>query len=132
MGLPLGRCPFSSFTPASALSATRELLTLLEIPKAAKYRIHDFRRGHARDIQSSGATLAEILRYGEWHSPAYKKYLDLEVLEEEAVAECKTVSARPTPEPSSAIEEVESEADSLEAELEELLAQSSEDEGTES
>ena len=122
----------TAHAPASALSATRELLTLLEIPKAAKYRTHDFRRGHARDLQSSGATLAEILRYGEWHSPAYKKYLDLEVLEEEAVAESKTTSARPTSEASSAAKEVESDADSLEAELEELLAQSSEDEGTES
>ena len=48
------------------------------------------------------------------------------------MVESKAVSARPTQVPSSAMEEVASEADSLDAELEELLAQSSEDEGIES
>ena len=60
---------------------------MLEVPDAQKYRLHDFRRGHARDLQASGANLATILAAGQWKSPALLCYLDGVELENEAVAE---------------------------------------------
>ena len=60
---------------------------MLEVPEAEKYRLHDFRRGHGRDLQASGANLATILAAGEWKSPAFLSYLDRVELENEAVAE---------------------------------------------
>ena len=53
--------------------------------KASLYRTHDFRRGHARDLQASGASLVEILQAGQWKSPAFLNYLDVNSLESEAV-----------------------------------------------
>ena len=67
------------------------------------YRTHDLRRGHARDLQLSGtgtsfslfvvslmydvvgAPLYEILQAGEWRSPAFLKYLDMETFERDLV-----------------------------------------------
>ena len=39
-------------------------------------RTHDWRRGHARDLQRGGARLWEILQAGDWKSPAFLSYLD--------------------------------------------------------
>ena len=60
---------------------------MLQVPDAGLYRTHDFRRGHARDLQLGGATLGEILAAGQWSSPAFLKYLDMMQLETEAVVE---------------------------------------------
>ena len=51
------------------------------------YRLHDFRRGHARDLLRRGKPLYEILRAGEWSSPAFLAYLDRAELEDLAVME---------------------------------------------
>lgn len=64
----------------------RELLTILDVPEARMYRTQDLRRGHARDLQSAGATLAEIVAAGQW-APAWTKYVDMDALQDEAVAE---------------------------------------------
>ena len=82
-----GQQPFADFTAATALSLLRELLVILEVPNAHLYRTHDLRRGHARDLQARGASLAEILRAGDWRSASFLKYLDLMQLEEDAVLE---------------------------------------------
>ena len=58
-----------------------------EIPEARFYRTHDLRRGHARDLQKNGASLAEILEAGQWCSPAFLAYLDKDQLEMDAVVE---------------------------------------------
>ena len=63
------------------------MLVCLQIVDAPKYRTQDLRRGHAQDLLESGATLGEILRAGQWRSPAFLKYLDLESLEQDAVVE---------------------------------------------
>ena len=63
------------------------MLKELEVKDARLYRTHDFRRGHARDMQAWGRTLAEILAAGEWSSPAFMKYLDMMALERDAVME---------------------------------------------
>ena len=79
--------PFAQYTPASALRLLRSLLSDLGEADCEKCRTHDFRRGHARDLQERGASLAEILRAGEWRSPAFLSYLDVHELERGAVVE---------------------------------------------
>ena len=78
--------PFSGFCAVNALADLREVLELLHVPDASKYRTHDLRRGHARDVQSSGATLQELVAAGQW-SPGWTKYVDMDALESEEV-EC--------------------------------------------
>ena len=85
--LPPGKRAFEGITAASALADLRSWLQRLEVPDAEKYRLHDFRRGHCRDLQASGASLATILAAGEWKSPAFLSYLDEAELENEAVAQ---------------------------------------------
>ena len=79
--------PFASITPAKALQVLRNILVDLDVHRAAEYRLHDLRRGHARDLQHSGAPLYEILAAGEWHSPAFLDYLDQNQLETDMVVQ---------------------------------------------
>ena len=72
---------------SEGLEATSAFLAALNIQNADTYRTHDLRRGHAKDLQERGAGLAEILRAGEWRSPAFLTYLDLHSLEKEVVVE---------------------------------------------
>ena len=74
-------------TPHALLRVLRSRLASLAVEKAHLYFSHDFRRGHARDLQASGASLYEILQAGEWSSPAFLQYLDLICLERDAVVE---------------------------------------------
>ena len=85
--LPCGTKPFAVFSAAEALFYLRSILHHLNIERPDAYRTHDFRRGHARDMQERGATLYEILKAGEWRSPAFMSYLDLEELHSAAVVE---------------------------------------------
>lgn len=55
-------------------------------------RTHDWRRGHAKDMQMNGKRLWEILQAGDWRSPAFMEYLDLHRLEEDGVAEAHGVA----------------------------------------
>ena len=82
-----GARPFSGFTGSSALHLLRELLANLGVTNASRYRTHDLRRGHARDLQANGSTLREILNAGDWRSPAFLTYLDVNQLEEDAIME---------------------------------------------
>ena len=70
-----GEQPFVKFRPCSALRELRALLEHLQVPDAHTYRTHDLRRGHAEDLRNNGATLGEILRAGEWKSPAFFTFL---------------------------------------------------------
>ena len=79
--------PFASITPAKALQVLRNILVDLEVHRAAEYRLHDLRRGHALDLQQSGAPLYEILAAGEWRSPAFLEYLDKNQLETDMVVQ---------------------------------------------
>ena len=79
-------CPlFPNFTPGSVRIALRNRLKKIGIPNADEYRAHDFRRGHADDLRRAGKTLREILQAGEWKSPAFLQYLDLERMEHDVV-----------------------------------------------
>ena len=86
-GLGGGQRPFARFTPSVALCQLRMLLNWMQVPQAKYYRSHDLRRGHARDMQANGSTLRDILNAGEWRSPAFLQYLDLEQLEDDCVVE---------------------------------------------
>ena len=76
---------FAGITAANALATLRNCLTALGVEQAGQYRTQDFRRGHAEDLRASGAPLKAILEAGEWRSPAFMTYLNVELLESEMV-----------------------------------------------
>jgi hypothetical protein len=82
-----GQPLFGQITAALALKTLRVLLEALKVRGAAAYRTHDLRRGHALDLQQSGAPLWEILQAGEWRSPALLQYLDLNRLDQDLVVQ---------------------------------------------
>ena len=85
--LPVGDQPFAGISAGRALRKLREALELFSATRkdSGIYRCHDLRRGHAKDLVESGASLVEILAAGQWRSPAFLKYLDLRTLERDAV-----------------------------------------------
>ena len=86
-GLPIGDHPFAGISAGKALRKLREALGCISATRkdCLLYRCHDLRRGHAKDLVESGASLIEILGAGQWRSPAFLKYLDLRTLERDAV-----------------------------------------------
>ena len=72
-----GQNIFAGITPAGFVRTLRARLARLDIKDPDNYGSHDFRRGHAVDMQLGGRSLGEILRAGEWSSPAFMKYLDM-------------------------------------------------------
>ena len=66
------------------------MLKAVGMPKHEQYRTHDLRRGHAEDLRRSGAPLWEILEAGQWSSPAFLKYLDLQQLDVDLVVQAHT------------------------------------------
>ena len=87
MSCGAGSRPFAAFDASGALAALRHWLGILGVRDANKHRTHDIRRGHARDLQQSGASLMEILRAGEWRSAAFLAYMDKCELECDATLE---------------------------------------------
>ena len=55
--LSVGAALFPKISKSSALVTLRRMLAELDVPMATSYGTHDLRRGHARDLQSSGALL---------------------------------------------------------------------------
>ena len=45
--------------------------------KAEKLGTHSLRRGAAGAILAAGGTSAQLLKAGQWHSSAYRLYLDM-------------------------------------------------------
>ena len=84
---PEGQPLFPGLTGASVLAALRTLLECVGVERAACYRTHDLRRGHALDLQLAGAPLFAILDAGGWRSPAFLKYLDLHQLDRDLVVQ---------------------------------------------
>jgi hypothetical protein len=77
----VGSSPFAHISPGLALATLRRHLTALDVEHALTYRLHDFRRGHARDIAASGGTLYDILVAGGWSGPAFMTYMNIQELE---------------------------------------------------
>ena len=81
-----GERPFDMFTPKVALLGIRWFLHKLNVHNAALYRTHDLRRGHTLDLQCAGTEKDQIKSAGGWRSDTgYMSYLDLELLEHDAV-----------------------------------------------
>ena len=102
----LGAQPWADITPSAARDELRRTLAALDVRLCGLqvhahtsplfcmqvkdpllYGTHDLRRGHALDLQQSGAPLANILAMGEWKSRAVVKYLDLTELEHDVALE---------------------------------------------
>ena len=84
---PTGDAPWARWCAASVRSALRSALRHAGIGDADAYGTHAFRRGHAQDIVEFGGRVTDILKAGDWQMPAWMKYLDVEKLERQAVAE---------------------------------------------
>ena len=52
--MPHGHRLFTGLTAGAALKVIRQVLEALQVKDANLYRTHDFRRGHALDLQESG------------------------------------------------------------------------------
>ena len=50
-----GKPLFPGISAWEALRTLRKMLSDIGLPKAEQYRLHDFRRGHAKDLQLSGS-----------------------------------------------------------------------------
>ena len=88
----VSRCPeqaplFGRITAKGALGRLRCALRRCNVQEPNLYRTHDLRRGHCRDLQAARTPLHEILALGEWRSPSFLKYMNLEELEYDAVLE---------------------------------------------
>ena len=84
------------FRGISAKTATNELrrrLGVLGVNRPEEHVLHSFRSGHAMDLAENGARLHEILRAGEWKSPAFLLYLDINKIESEAAAEAQRAAS---------------------------------------
>ena len=73
LGAYLGKCPvghklFEGISAAKATPALRVLLKLAHVKEFETYCLHDLRRGHALDLNVSGASLPEVSAEGEWRS----------------------------------------------------------------
>jgi hypothetical protein len=79
---------FASITGAKANIVLRSFLKdACQVVDPRHYKSHDLRRGHADDLRRSGASLIEILRAGEWRSPAFLSYLNEVELERDSVVQ---------------------------------------------
>ena len=83
--LPVGATPFANLSGHVANKLLKECCAKLRVPYAAEVVCHDLRRGHAKDLQQVGASLREILDAGQWRSPRFLKYLDMDSLEKDLV-----------------------------------------------
>ena len=90
--LDVGAKPWAQFSAGFANRSLRGALLELKIPNAPSFGTHDIRRGHAKDLQMSGATLSEILAAGQWRSPAFMRYLDESELEMGVALEAAVLS----------------------------------------
>jgi hypothetical protein len=86
---PTGTKPFTGIKIHFAMKRMRDSLKGMGVERAEEYRLHDFRRGHSEDLMEGGATLCQILSAGEWKTPAFLDYLDLNTLEKKAVVEAR-------------------------------------------
>ena len=83
--LPVGATPFANLSGHVENKLLKECCAKLRVPHAAEAVCHDLRRGHAKDLQQAGASLREILDAGQWRSPRFLKYLDMNSLEKDLV-----------------------------------------------
>ena len=74
---PVGQPLFPSWTGKLVLTELRSVAHASGWTQAAKLGTHSVRRGAARAILEAGGSFSQLLRAGQWHSSAYKLYLDM-------------------------------------------------------
>ena len=85
--LPRGATPFAELSGARALADLRRRLAVLGEAEPERFRLHSFRGGHAMDVaQNGGRLVAQILKAGDWRSPAFTAYLNASELETQVLA----------------------------------------------
>ena len=65
---------------------SRSLDRRLGWDRAERLGPHSIRRGAARAILEAGGSFAQLLKAGQWHSSAFRLYLDIGVEETKAMA----------------------------------------------
>lgn len=85
--MPDGTMLFSGISQQGVNQALRRRVRSCGVPDAASFSSKVFRRGHARDMVQRGSRIAEILAAGQWRSPQFMKYLDIQELESATVLE---------------------------------------------
>ena len=77
---------FPNITGSTFVSSLRCMARQLGWEKSERLGAHSIRRGAARAILDAGGTFAQLLKAGQWHSSAYRLYLDLGGEEAKAMA----------------------------------------------
>ena len=77
---------FPGITGPTFTHSLRSMARQFGLEKAEKLGTHSIRRGAARAILAAGGTSAQLLRAGQWHSSAYRLYLDMGGEEAKAMA----------------------------------------------
>ena len=75
---------FAHLSPHGVIHNLRRRLKLLGVKDPENYMTHDFRRGHARDLQRNGAHLSEILRAGLSSMSALRLHLCILLMSNQA------------------------------------------------
>ena len=73
--------------------ALRMALAKVGIAHAHEYTSKAFRRGHVETLKNGKGRLCEIFNAGDWHSSAYKEYLNAVSLQRDALAGAVAVVA---------------------------------------
>ncbi len=83
----VGEAPWAGWCATGVRNALRSALRHTGVVNADACGTHSFRRGHAQDIVEFGGRVTDILKAGDWQMPAWMRYLDVEKMERQAVAE---------------------------------------------
>ena len=73
----IGQPIFPTWAGRLVLTELRSLARAGGWTQASKLGTHSVRRGAARAILAAGGSFSKLLRAGQWHSSAYKLYLDM-------------------------------------------------------
>ena len=68
---------FPNITGPTFVSSLRCLARQAGWEKTDRLGAHSIRRGAARAILAAGGTFSQLMKAGQWHSSAFKLYLDL-------------------------------------------------------
>ena len=85
-----GHQPIAKISANRANSELRRRLYEMKVESAWSYCTHDFRRGHAVDLQRGGASLCTILEAGQWKTKSFADYQKMHLVEADAVLEVGT------------------------------------------
>ena len=79
--------PASGITAVAARRDLKRRLRCLKVKAADAYWLHDRRRGRAQDMVGNGGRLCAMFKAGEWSSPVFTAYADLDSVEQAGILE---------------------------------------------